>query len=119
MDNQIPAQNNPQPVQQPQPPAQSAPQPAPTPAPTPQPQAQGSKPSFDLDPRTKLTIQWSAIWYAVGSVIEFVFAYMSIYFVGGITGEFMRAFGGFFETFPIGVLIREIIVGAIIGAIAG
>lgn len=106
MENQIPPQNNPQP----------APQTTPS---TPQPPAQGQKPSFDLDPRTKLTVQWSAIWYAVGSVIEFVFGYISIYFVGGMTGEFLRAFGGFFETFPVGVLFREIIVGAIIGAIAG
>lgn len=110
MENQVPPQNSPQPAPQ-------APQSTPTP--TTQPQAQGQKPSFDLDPRTKLTIQWSAIWYAVGSVIEFVFGYMSIYFVGGIEGEFLRAFGGFFETFPFGVLIREIIVGSIIGAIAG
>lgn len=101
MENQVSPQNNPQP------------------APTQQPQAQGQKPAFDLDPRTKLTIQWSAIWYAVGSVIEFIFGYMSIYFIGGFGGEFLRAFGGFFETFPFGILIREIIVGAIIGAIAG
>lgn len=116
MENQT--QPTAQPAQPPQqPPQQPTPQPAAAQTPPPL-AAQGQKPALNLDPRTKLTIQWSAIWYAVGSVIEFILGYISIYFIGGM-GEFLGAFGGFFKFFPFGVLIREIIIGAIIGAIAG
>jgi len=76
--------------------------------------------TFTLDPRTIETIKWSAIWYAVARGIESIFAALSIYFMGGIAGELLRAYGGsFFDSIQIKELIYDIIGGAISGAIGG
>lgn len=117
-----------QPVQAPTPPTltppvAAPPQPAQTPTPPQQPsQTSGTKPaiSFDFDSRTKLTVQWSAIWYGVGAIIQNVAAQLSIFFIGGLAGEIFRSIGGnFFNTFSFPLLLKEAIWGVIIGAIAG
>lgn len=102
-------------------PQQSAPAQSPSTGPTPPAPAPGIKPkiSFDFDSRTKLTVQWSAIWYGVGVVIENVATQLSIFFTGGIAGEIFRSLGGIFETFSVQYLIKDMIWGVIIGAVAG
>ncbi len=87
------------------------------------PQSGGSSPgkefSFDLDDRTKNTMIWSAVWYAVALGIENVVQQMSYYFVGGTAGYFYRAYGGLMGTFHLGSLVTNLIWGAVIGAVVG
>lgn len=111
--------DNPQATPPQNPPAQQQPTGQQPPSPQQPPPGGKSKISFDLDPRTKATIQWSAIWFAVGAAIENVFGFISFYFMGGVAGEFLRAFGGFFNTYPFGILVQDILWGAVSGAIAG
>lgn len=75
--------------------------------------------SFDFDSRTKTTMQWSAIWYGVSAIIQNVAGQLSIFFMGGIAGEFFRSFGGFFNTFSFPMLLNKVIWGVITGAVAG
>lgn len=97
-------------------------QPAPATTPSvPAAAASGTKPaiSFDFDSRTKTTMQWSAIWYGVGAIIQNVASQLSILFMGGIAGEIFRSFGGFFNTFSFPMLLNKVIWGVITGAVAG
>lgn len=105
----------------------SQPQPV---TPTPQSQLQTSPSSpqsttpkfkidFTLDPRTKLTVQWSAILFGAAELIKAIASYISQFFLGGIAGEIMRSFGNIFGNVPVGMFIREVIWGVITGAIAG
>lgn len=77
------------------------------------------KTPLDLDPRTFETLKWSAVWNAVASAIENVFAYVSLFFIGGYTGQILSAFGGIAKTFPIGQLVKDACWGAVYGAIGG
>lgn len=135
MDNPVtPASSTPSQPSQPTTQTQSTPQASPpqpaqqnstnsqqptSPNPSPMPETNKPKVSFDFDPRTKLTVQWSAIWYGVGAIITNVAAQISYYFIGGIAGEIMRSFGGIFDTFSAEMLIKDVIWGVITGAIAG
>lgn len=73
----------------------------------------------DLDPRTIVTMKWSAVWNAVGGAIVSVAGYFSFYFIGGLAGDILRTFGGVTRNFPIGELIKDILWGAAYGAIFG
>ncbi len=75
--------------------------------------------SFDLDERTKKTMIWSAVWYAVALGIENVVQQMSYYFVGGTAGYFYRAYGGALDYFHAGSLFNDLLWGAVIGAVVG
>lgn len=77
--------------------------------------------SFDFDSRTKLTVQWSAIWYGVGAIIESFASQISFYFMGGLAGELMRtfSFGAVFGNSFFPTLLKEAIWGVIIGAVVG
>ena len=100
-------------------PAQSTPTPTTTAAPAPQ--SSVPKISFDFDARTKLTVQWSAIWYGVGAIIQSFANQISFYFMGGLAGELMRTFslGTVFGNSFFPTLIKETIWGVVIGAVAG
>lgn len=90
-----------------------------SPPPPPSPQAPRPASKLFADPRAVATMKASAIWNAVGSVIDGVFGYFATFFIGGIAGEFVRAFGGTLSKLPVGSLIKEAVWAAIYGALIG
>lgn len=86
-------------------------------------QAQASF-NFNLNPRDKETIKWSAIWNAAAGAIVYAANYASGYFIGGLGGEMMklgRALGSpsYYNTFSVGDFIVAAFWGAVWGAIGG
>lgn len=84
------------------------------------PKSGGSNPgkefSFDLDDRTKNTMIWSAVWYAVALGVEDLVHQAGYYFAWS---GLYRAYGGVFGTFYAGSLVSSVIWGAVIGAAVG
>lgn len=74
------------------------------------------KKPLKLDYRDSATMKWSALWNGAGGLIEVLFQNLSVYFIGGVYGKFMRSFGVFMDLFSFNQMISAAIWGAIIGA---
>ncbi len=78
--------------------------------------------SFDLDERTKQTMIWSGVFYALASGIQDIATQLSYRFYGGVYGElaqFSRMYGMHIKTFSFEHLISAIIWGLVGGVIFG
>lgn len=81
---------------------------------------------FQFDARTTEIIKWSAIFNAAQSVVGRVLSYFAARFlIGGLAGGVIRlgyalgATSGYYYSFPINSLIRDLIWSAVIGAVLG
>lgn len=91
------------------------------PPPSSPPPPQLPKIPLDLDPRTFATMKWSAIWNAVGSIIESFAGFIAAnFFIGGFVGKITGLFGAsMVRNFPFGSAIKQAVWGAVYGAVFG
>src|SRR3989338_6940927 len=93
-----------------------------TPQPPAAPNQQPNQPKTNplrVDARTWETIKASAIWNAVASGISSVFGHISLFFIGGIAGKLLNAFGGIIKEFSPVDFIKDAFWGAVYGALIG
>ncbi len=59
---------------------------------------------------------WNGVSYGIQHIASYVAFY---YFTGGVVGEVMRYYGAPVASFSVSALVKELIVGAIYGALGG